>query len=330
MASRQIVLLTAFLVGVPVFRTMSTPTEMGRVDYTGAIDDERGQMRSATHPTEESPRFESFLTYTELKDALEGYAKDYDHVTYTTIGKSYEGRDLIAAHLATRYEDDEEIRHLVSTYEWRIHPVVNPDGYHYTHTVDRFWRKTLSKNNASSALCRGADANRNFDTREFCRTFHGQPSSSDPCSITYCGSGPFSEPETRAIRDAVMAIRKRTKFFFDMHSYGTMWMFPYGYTGTRVPEYDQLLKISRKASAAIERVQGSVYRVGSMYETAYPISGGSADWAYDTAGVKKSFSIELQPKSSIFGVDFGFLFPSKRILPTAKEAWEGIKAAVLF
>ncbi|KAH7950517.1 hypothetical protein HPB49_025055 [Dermacentor silvarum] len=322
MARWHLDLIAIFLVSVRGFWTLPAPSEAGPVDYTGH------RLVSVTPTTAVQVDALADLTHRlRLKDAVQEYAKQYDHVTYTTIGKSYEGRDLVAVHLATRYEKDEEIRRLVSAYEWRIHPVVNPDGYDYTHTKDRYWRKTRSKNGASEE-CLGADANRNFDTSEFCRTFDGQPSPSDPCSLTYCGDSAFSEVETRAIRDAVMATRNRTEFFFDVHSYGTMWMFPHGYTNALVPEYDQLLNISRRAAEAIKKVKGSVYRVGAMHETIYPMSGGSSDWAYDKAGVKKSFTIELQPAYAIFDADFGFLHPSKDIVSTATEAWEGIKAAV--
>ncbi|KAL3238899.1 hypothetical protein MRX96_021919 [Rhipicephalus microplus] len=204
---------------------------------------------------------------------------------------------------------------------WRIHPVVNPDGYHYTYTKDRYWRNTRS-GNSTSAECQGADANRNFDTPEFFCTYEGdagRASPADPCSLTFYGDYAFSEIETRASRDALLG--NRTEFFFDLHSYGTMWMFPCGHTDARVPEYDQLpqntyvfnsngflsislqLNISRRAAEAIEKVNGAVYKVGAMYETIYPMSGGSTDWAYDKAG---------------------------GILPTVTEAWEGIKAAVLY
>lgn len=37
-------------------------------------------------------------------------------------------------------------------------PVVNPDGYEYTHTIDRLWRK----NRKGSGTCSGVDLNRNF------------------------------------------------------------------------------------------------------------------------------------------------------------------------
>lgn len=39
-----------------------------------------------------------------------------------------------------------------------ILPVLNPDGYEYTHTHDRMWRK----NRAQYGECIGVDLNRNF------------------------------------------------------------------------------------------------------------------------------------------------------------------------
>lgn len=38
--------------------------------------------------------------------------------------------------------------------------VVNPDGYHYTWTTNRNWRKTRGP---VSLLCYGVDGNRNFE-----------------------------------------------------------------------------------------------------------------------------------------------------------------------
>ncbi|KAH8037665.1 hypothetical protein HPB51_015099 [Rhipicephalus microplus] len=164
-----------------------------------AIDDERRSMRFATYST--TPlRFQRYLKYAEFANALKQYAKKYDHVSYLSIGRSYEGRNIMAAHikikedlpivflecgiharewispsaclyiidqLATGYEKDEGISQLLSKYEWRIHPIVNPDGYDYTHTAERLWRKTRSRSRFSDR-CRGADANRNFDVGRFC------------------------------------------------------------------------------------------------------------------------------------------------------------------
>lgn len=41
-------------------------------------------------------------------------------------------------------------------------PMVNPDGYEYSHTVDRLWRKTRSRIDGTE--CVGTDANRNFNS----------------------------------------------------------------------------------------------------------------------------------------------------------------------
>ncbi|KAL1483010.1 hypothetical protein MTO96_033417 [Rhipicephalus appendiculatus] len=297
------------------------------------------------------------LTKTGLfANALKQYAKKYEHVTYLSIGRSYEGRNIMAAHiktqenlpivflecgiharewispsaclyiidqLATGYEKDEGIQQLLSKYEWRIHPIVNPDGYEYTHATDRFWRKTRSKSRFADR-CRGADANRNFDIGRFCRS----RGSTSPCQDTYCGDFAFSEPETRAIRDALWAIQGRTEFYFSVHSFGQLWMFPYAYSDARAPDYDQLMNISLRAKEAIKKVQGTVYTVGPISKTIYQVSGSSVDWAYEAMKVTKSFALELQPSWYRFQGKLGFLLPAEDIYPVVQETWAGIRAAV--
>ena len=44
---------------------------------------------------------------------------------------------------------------------WLIMPMTNPDGYHYTQTEDRFWRKNRAPPPPGSN-CTGVDLNRNF------------------------------------------------------------------------------------------------------------------------------------------------------------------------
>lgn len=56
---------------------------------------------------------------------------------------------------------DQEVVALVQKYDWVILPVFNVDGYVYTHTNNRMWRKTVSTNSGSS--CLGADPNRNWN-----------------------------------------------------------------------------------------------------------------------------------------------------------------------
>lgn len=51
---------------------------------------------------------------------------------------------------------------LAERYNFYILPSVNPDGYEYSHSSDRMWRKSRSET-GSSVGCKGVDLNRNFD-----------------------------------------------------------------------------------------------------------------------------------------------------------------------
>lgn len=67
---------------------------------------------------------------------------------------------ITALYLMKKIVEHENTLHKkISIY---IIPVVNPDGYEYSHTVDRFWRKTRSRINGTE--CVGTDANRNFNS----------------------------------------------------------------------------------------------------------------------------------------------------------------------
>jgi hypothetical protein len=47
----------------------------------------------------------------------------------------------IANQLVTLYGKDAQITNFVDNIEWTIIPIVNVDGYVYTWTTDRMWRK---------------------------------------------------------------------------------------------------------------------------------------------------------------------------------------------
>lgn len=104
---------------------------------------------------------------------------------------------------------------ILDRFDWYFVPMVNPDGYEYSHTVDRLWRKTR-RNYTSSFLrstarklrvddaesdenCVGADINRNFE-------YHWRKggSSSNVCSPAFAGMKPFSEPESRALANFML------------------------------------------------------------------------------------------------------------------------------
>lgn len=66
---------------------------------------------------------------------------------------------------------DPTVTSLIDNVDFYIVPVLNPDGYRYTWTQDRLWRKNRSARRCSLAqgfgsyqsCCQGVDLNRNFD-----------------------------------------------------------------------------------------------------------------------------------------------------------------------
>uniref|UniRef100_A0A182N406 Zinc carboxypeptidase A 1 n=1 Tax=Anopheles dirus TaxID=7168 RepID=A0A182N406_9DIPT len=205
--------------------------------------------------------------------------------------------------------DREEVRHLADSYNWIIFPVVNPDGYQYTFEGDRLWRK----NTKPYGICRGVDLNRNFAS-----DWNGPGASSDPCRYDFCGASAASEPETQALTKFLIdaAGNQRIRAYFSIHSFSQLVMFPYGFTVSRVPNYDDLLAIGRKGTAAIERTHGTRYVCGAMIETIYPSSGDSVDWVYNALGVPLAYTFELRGPPDSTNM---FVLPAKEIIPTSEE-----------
>ena len=56
---------------------------------------------------------------------------------------------------------DGMVTSLLNTYNFYFIPVMNPDGYNYSWTSERLWRK--SRTVIDGSLCFGVDLNRNYD-----------------------------------------------------------------------------------------------------------------------------------------------------------------------
>ncbi|KAM4677640.1 carboxypeptidase A1-like [Discoglossus pictus] len=185
--------------------------------------------------------------------------------------------------------------------------VTNPDGFVFSHTTNRMWRKTRSINRLST--CVGTDPNRNWDAG-----YGGGGSSSNPCSETYRGRTAHSEPEVKAIVDFVKS-HGQIKGFVSIHSYSQMLLFPYGYTNTLAPDHAELNNLAREAVNALTSLYGTVYEYGNIITTIYQASGGTVDWTYDQ-GIKYSYTFELRDTGL-----YGFVLPANQIIPTAEETW---------
>jgi murein tripeptide amidase MpaA len=100
-----------------------------------------------------------------------------------------------------------KVAEIVDNLDVVVFPQANPDGRHYSMTVDPMWRKNRRPVGHSDPHCAagggngpGVDINRNYDFLwDFPSLFSPQApvqTSTDPCSEVYRGPSAGSEPET--------------------------------------------------------------------------------------------------------------------------------------
>lgn len=193
-------------------------------------------------------------------------------------------------------------------------PIVNPDGYEYSRTVDRMWRKNRAVNQDSS--CFGVDLNRNWDFK------FGVGASSNPCSETFKGPKPFSEPETKAISQRMSEV-DNLKLVLAVHSYGQKIYYPWGWTSKPTVDHEDLVRAGNAFAEAVARAGGNSYQVENSASGLYYASGATDDWSKKILNVKYAYTIELRDAG-----DGGFVLPASEIKPTADEFISGVSALV--
>ena len=149
-------------------------------------------------------------------------------------------------------ENDDNHVDLTEKLDWYFLAVHNPDGYEYTRTTERFWRKTRSGNGS----CIGVDANRNYGYQ-----WATVGSSSDPCSDGYHGSFPWSEVEVVNVRNFILERKGDWVFYDSIHSYGQFVLLPWAYTTEKPEQYDELERLSLIGTKAIQDRNGTNYTV---------------------------------------------------------------------
>jgi len=296
--------------------------------------------------------FENYHTYDEVMAFLEDLAATNPLVTLKVGGVTGQGRNIVQVtigsggaadkpviffdcniharewitaatcswivdQLANGYGSDAEITALVDQYDWKFVPISNPDGYNHTWTTDRLWRKNRATNEGSP--CIGVDPNRNMAAG-----WGGTDGASPlPCSETFFGTAAFSEKESSALRDLIMADRGRVKVAISVHSYSQLWLSPYGYKSTLPANYAEMLRVMRIACNALTATYGTQYTFGNTAATIYIASGVTTDHYFENENVFHSYTIEVRDTGR-----YGFELPPNQILPTATETWNGIKALV--
>ncbi|NWR72365.1 CBPO Carboxypeptidase, partial [Centropus unirufus] len=204
------------------------------------------------------------------------------------------------------YKSDPRIKRFLENLDLYVLPVLNIDGYIYSWEKERLWRKNRSPH--MNGTCYGTDLNRNFNSS------WGSVGVSYNCSSEiFCGSGPESEPETRAVAQFIERKKSDILCYLTIHSYGQYILTPYGSTTNPPSNSKELMDVGEKAAAALMEKYGTSYQVGSTSLILYSNSGSSRDWAH-TIGIPFSYTFELRDKGT-----HGFVLPPAQIQPTCEE-----------
>lgn len=292
---------------------------------------------------------DGYLTFAEYEAAMASWASTYSSiVSLESIGTTWEGRDIwllkisdnvgvdesepevmmislqharewlagmtlygITENLITQYGIDAEVTDLVDNLEIFVILVANPDGYVYTHTSDRFWRKNRRINGDGTF---GVDTNRNWPWAW---------SASDPTSSnTYGGPAPKSEPETVALDNWVLSRGSELVGFLNYHTYGTRVMHNWASNYSLPPNTDVMGPLAHDMALAIESVNGQRMRNGSWSVTLeYVGAGATIDYIHAQIGIP-CFTLELRPGDGASG---GFAPTGDSIAPSQSENIEGNK-----
>lgn len=312
---------------------------------------EASSMLVNTSSTDEpnDPFFDNYRRYNDIRAKTQELAgRRADAVFIPSIGRTIEGREIFAIRFGGRNpgpvgrravylqggiharewispasvmyildslvtSTDPAIVRLTQQLEFVVVPLLNADGYEWTHTNTRLWRKNRRINSGST--CIGVDLNRNWDDH-----WGGGGSSPNPCADTYRGTRASSEPETEAVVNFLMnTINRETRLIggIDYHAFGQLILRPYGWCLPRdgVPENNQEMQtLGANMRQAIISTTGTTYSNEHSAQL-YIAAGGADDWFYSVAtGRRIAYCIEARDTGR-----FGFLLPPDQIRPTGSE-----------
>ncbi len=247
-----------------------------------------------------------YRSYQETIDFLQECVKRYPHlIKLQSIGKTWEGREIILATLTQdvefadlkpallytgtiharewignelavafidfllkNHDSDPRVMSALAKNTLYIVPVLNPDGFEYSRNHYSFWRKNRRKNPDGSY---GVDLNRNFSV--------GWVKSKNYTSNIYGGPEPFSEPETRAIKEFVDTHPNIT-IALDYHSQGNVFFPAHKFNHEAEIEGTDLNVLCANMNFEIEKVTGRRYGIHRGKPPAKLIAGSGREYYY--------------------------------------------------
>ncbi|MBI4062744.1 MAG: zinc carboxypeptidase [Elusimicrobia bacterium] len=192
---------------------------------------------------------------------------------------------LLARYLVRGYSQDKNLKSLLDERDIFIVPMLNSDGVEYDieDGTYRSWRKNRRPSEEDAF---GVDLNRNY-------SYQWGPSgrsSADPADENYHGPGPFSEPETQAVKNFIET-HKNIRIILDIHSSGEQILYPWAHTLDPIAN-----SRDREVFETMARIMSRWNGYKAMQSSGlYIYSGDFGDWAYGEHGIF-SFSFELPPK----------------------------------
>ena len=269
---------------------------------------------------------------------VDSMARTNARISVDTVGRSYEGRPILAVKIGPRGDSPTRpnvlfvathharewaatdmalrlIRRLATATDARtdslvnqrdiwVVPVVNPDGYQYTFTTDRLWRKNRRPTQGGSI---GVDLNRNHSVNW---GLDDAGSSPNPSSEIYRGPSPASEPEVSALQ-AFHALHPPV-ISVSYHTYAGLLLFPPGArNGVLAADLDayRVLGGTNAHPAVLDHLPGSSrhFAAPSTAWMLYATNGEYTDWAsatYGTVSINPELTSGMGPQGY-----YGFEFP---------------------
>ncbi len=249
---------------------------------------------------------QQYKSYQQTCDFLQECVKKYpDIISIQSIGKTWENRDIILATISLNVENAHLkpallytgtiharewignelavsfIEYLLSNYSSNpnvlktltkntlyIVPCLNPDGFEYSRTHFSFWRKNR-RNNGDGTF--GVDLNRNFSI--------GYVKSKDTASNVYGGPNPFSEPETKAIKDFVDN-QDNINIALDYHSQGNVFFPAHRFNHEQEIDGTDLNTLCANMNDEINKVTNRKYGIHRGKPPTRLISGSGREYYY--------------------------------------------------
>ncbi|WP_327353766.1 M14 family metallopeptidase [Streptomyces sp. NBC_01304] len=279
------------------------------------------------------PADSRYHNYAEMNAEIDQRIAAYPNLmSKRVIGKSYQGRDLIAIkisdnvgtdeaepevlfthhqhareHLTVEmalyllktlgadYATDARVKKMVDSREIWIVPDLNPDGGEYDIASGsyRSWRKNRQPNTGSSNV--GTDLNRNWNYKWGCCG----GSSGSTGSETYRGKAAESAPEVKVVSDfvrsRVVGGKQQIKAGIDFHTYSELVLWPYGYTYNDTGP--GLTQDDRDAHAAVGKKMAASNRYTPEQSSDLYITDGTIDdWLWGNQKIF-SYTFEMYPSS---------------------------------